>query len=588
MAATQNMILKVSADTTEVTKSIDKVGDSVDGTSGAVSGLTGQLDKMTGGAVTGFRNFAKGVKTGVLGLKTFKVALAATGIGLILVAFGALASYFTSTKKGAEQLKVATAALGAIFDVLRDRVSKMGEVLFEAISNPQETIKNIGKLIKDNLINRFEGMLELIPAVGKAISLALKGKFLEAGKVAADAAGKMVLGVESVTDVVEKAGEAVSGLTEEITKEAQAAKDLQAAMNALKDEERDFIKVRAETNKQIAEARLLAEDETLSVEKRLEALQRAVDLEKETVAEQLRLAEERARIAREQVDLGESLEEDFQRVAEAEAAVIDLQTASLRTQKRLGTELNSLKLESINLQREQLKNELDIAKATVKSMEARKDSEIKTLQVTQEVATATLQTRQQSFADQVLGAETTEEAIRRQRRETFEDFKNGAESAGHQALEFASMTLNIMSSLNTLFTKDEEKRAKRSFEIGKKLAIVSTIMNTAEAVGSALAKDSTFPGSRFIAAAAAGIAGAAQVATIKRQKFDSGGSTPSPPPPGTSLTGGAAQGQSPQLDLGFLGGGAGQDGFRTYVIASEVSNSQQANQKINDQAALVG
>ena len=46
--------------------------------------------------------------------------------------------------------------------------------------------------------------------------------------------------------------------------------------------------------------------------------------------------------------------------------------------------------------------------------------------------------------------------------------------------------------------------------------------------------------------------------------------------------------RSPQLDLGFLGEGAGQTGFRSYVIASEVSNSQQANQRINDQASLVG
>ena len=154
-------------------------------------------------------------------------------------------------------------------------------------------------------------------------------------------------------------------------------------------------------------------------------------------------------------------------------------------------------------------------------------------------------------------------------------------------MEFASMTLDIMSSLNTLFTKDEEKRAKRSFEIGKKLAIVSTIMNTAEAVGSALAKDGTFPGSRFIAAAAAGLAGAAQVATIKRQEFNAGGAPP-PPPTAPNLTGGTAPGQSPQLDLGFLGAGAGQAGFRSYVIASEVSNSQQANQRINDQASLIG
>ena len=45
---------------------------------------------------------------------------------------------------------------------------------------------------------------------------------------------------------------------------------------------------------------------------------------------------------------------------------------------------------------------------------------------------------------------------------------------------------------------------------------------------------------------------------------------------------------APQLDLGFLGGGAGQTGIRTYVVSSEVTNSQQANQRINDQASLVG
>ena len=82
--------------------------------------------------------------------------------------------------------------------------------------------------------------------------------------------------------------------------------------------------------------------------------------------------------------------------------------------------------------------------------------------------------------------------------------------------------------------------------------------------------------------------GGVQIATIAKSRFKSAGS----PPPAPSGGGGGAAGlptpTAPQLDLSFLGGEAGQDGFRTYVIASEVSNSQQANQKINDQAALVG
>tara|TARA_R100000329_G_scaffold61577_1_gene54921 strand:- start:22559 stop:24139 length:1581 start_codon:yes stop_codon:yes gene_type:complete len=526
MATQQDYVLKFSADTGNVNSAIQDVQTGVEGTSGAVSGLTNQLDKMTGGAVSGFRNLTGGIKNGVTGLKSFKVALAATGIGAILVAIGTLITYFTSTKRGAEQLKVATAALGAAFDVLRDRVSKIGGALVKFFTGD------------------FKGALDDV-----------KSSF--------------------------------TGITDEIIRETKAASDLERAMNQLKDEEREFTKARAATNLEISKARLLAEDDTLTVEERIDALQRAVELEQKTVDEQLRLAEERARIAREQIALGESLEEDLQRVADAEAAVLDLQSASLRTQKRLQTELNSLRTEGIAKAKEAAQAEIDIMKATAEANTKRREEDTKTLQVTTENQEKTLQVSTTSLAEQVLGTETAEEEKRRLRRETFQDFKNGAELAGHQALEFAEMTLSFIGDLNTIFTQDEEKRAKRSFEIGKKLAIVTTIMNTAEAIGSALAKDATFPGSRFLAAAAAGAAGAAQVATISRQQFEAGvtGGTTSvnrpnltePPSP-----------TAPQLDLGFLGAGAGQTGFRTYVVSSEVSNAQQANQRINDQATLVG
>ena len=526
MATQQDYVLKFSADTGNVNSAIQDVQTGVEGTSGAVSGLTNQLDKMTGGAVSGFRNLTGGIKNGVTGLKSFKVALAATGIGLLLVAIGTLISYFTSTKRGAEQLKVATAALGAAFDVLRDRVSKIG-----------------GALVKF-----FTG----------------------------DFSGALADVKDSFT-----------GITDEIIRETQAASDLERAMNRLKDEERDFTKARAATNLEISKARLLAEDDTLTVEERIDALQRAVELEQKTVDEQLRLAEERARIAREQVALGESLEEDLNRVAEAEAAVLDLQSASLRTQKRLQTELNSLRAEGIAKAKEAAQAEIDLMKATAEANEKRIESEQKTLQVTTETQEKTLQINNNSLAQQVLGTETAEEEKRRAQRETFEDFTNGAELVGRQALEFAQMTLSFIGDLNTIFTQDEEKRAKRSFEIGKKLAIVQTIMNTAEAIGSALAKDATFPGSRFIAAAAAGAAGAAQIATIRRQEFDAGVSGAAASVNRPNLTEPPSP-TAPQLDLGFLGGGAGQTGFRTYVVSSEVSNAQQANQRINDQATLVG
>ena len=630
MATQQDILLKFSADTGNVDSAIQDVQGGVEKTDTAVGGLTNQLDKMSGGAITGFRNFTAGIKTGVTGLKSFKVALAATGIGLLVVAIASLVSYFRSTKEGAEKLKVIMSTLGAVVDVIRDRVSEMGKILFEAISNPQETIKNLGKLIKENLMNRFEGMLELIPAVGTAISLALKGKFSEAGKVATDAAGKVFLGVESVTDAVGKAGEAIADLTEEIKKEAQAAADLEKALNKLKDEERDFIKQRAETNKQIAEARLLAEDDTLAVEERIEALQRAVDLEQQTVDEQLRLAEERARITREQVALGESTEEDLQRVAEAEAAVIDLQTASLKTQKRLQTELNSLKAEAAAAQKaesekekKRIKDEQEArekayqdqlkAKQTLEdelyreSLNAREQEELALMQeFDMRVALAgddegLIQAATESFNQKI---KSIDDKYRKQKADAdkaqrdADDVANAKkikeeEKVQQAKFQIASQGIAAVSALSTAFASKDEANAERQFKIQKALSLASATVSATEAVVNAYKSAKAnpvfgaIPGYAGAQAAFAAAFGVAQVATIARTKFKAPAKVQTPSGGGGG-GGSAPTPTTPQLDLGFLGGGAGQTGIRTYVVSSEVSNSQQANQRINDQASLVG
>ena len=55
--------------------------------------------------------------------------IASTGLGLFLVALGSITTFFTSTKRGADALSVAFAGIGAAVNVLRDRVSQIGETL---------------------------------------------------------------------------------------------------------------------------------------------------------------------------------------------------------------------------------------------------------------------------------------------------------------------------------------------------------------------------------------------------------------------------------------------------------------------------
>ena len=60
---------------------------------------------------------------------TIKAGIMSTGIGALVIAVGSLISYFTNTKRGADQLSQAFTAMGAVVDVLTDRLSKVGEAI---------------------------------------------------------------------------------------------------------------------------------------------------------------------------------------------------------------------------------------------------------------------------------------------------------------------------------------------------------------------------------------------------------------------------------------------------------------------------
>ena len=215
---------------------------------------------------------------------TIKAGIMSTGIGALLIAFGSLATYFTSTQRGADKLKLALTGISAAFNVIRDRISTVGE----------------------------------------AISLAFSGKFTEAS---------------------DKLKESVTGIVDEIKEEVSVMTALEKRVQALRDAEIQFTVQRAKTRKEIEKARLLAEDETKSQEVRIEALKKALKLEEETTNQELKLARERVRIQEEQMEISENLVEDEKKLADFRADVINKETKSFRLQKRVKTEINELNRE---------------------------------------------------------------------------------------------------------------------------------------------------------------------------------------------------------------------------------------------------
>ena len=240
---------------------------------------------------------------------SIKAGLISTGIGAFVVIIGSLISYFMNTKKGAEALERVFAGVGAAIAVITDRISK----------------------------------------IGGAIAKVFSGDFAGA---AADVKG------------------ALSGIGDELASEYNQAMNLKRIFQEIADTEREFNKERAQTNQEIAKAQLIAEDESKTLEERMEALQRANELELTTTAKALDLQKQKTEAKRQEVALGESLAEDLDALAAEEIKLIEMQTRSFKIRKKLGVAVETLRVEA----RAKQKARVDERK---KELKAIADAEIK-------------------------------------------------------------------------------------------------------------------------------------------------------------------------------------------------------------------
>jgi hypothetical protein len=161
-------------------------------------------------------------------------------------------------------------------------------------------------------------------------------------------------------------------------------------------------------------------------------------------------------------------------------------------------------------------------------------------------------------------------------------------AAQEQKMQLTQMALGSLGSLADALTANGVLNAKQSFKVNKSLQLAQAGIGAVQAVQSVLADPTLVGPARFIAAAAVGITGAANVAKIAAMKFNPG--TTTPPPPGTMGGGGGGGGSTaaPALDLSFLNNKQTKaQPIQSYVLATNVTSAQDAQQKILDQSKLI-
>ena len=535
-------------------KAADKLDDSLEDTADAADDvgeaskqMSGGLDKMSGGLITMFKGAVKGAKTFVMGLKTLKGAMIATGVGALVVAVGSLVSYFTKTKKGAEMLEIATAALGVVMGKLFDTFSSLGEIIVGVFTNPLDAIKGIGTALENFVMDKVNKLMEGLGFLGSAFKKLFAGDF--SGAMADGTQGvlklnqalnPMVIAAELAADAVTNVVEATKELAKETYDAVSASNALTQRSIALRKSIRDTNEAFSDQRKEIADLNKQGDDTSLSIEKRIEATEKAAAKEQALMDQRVANAQEAIDIQIAQMALTESLEADEIALSELRVALSDVQTESLGVQTGLLTKVNGLYLEQEATAKEiadaellriatlkaavqsEQQNEIDavaLKYATLNEMAKGNAETEKLLKEKQEADLLAITEKYAAKEEEVtITAEKTKQELRKETIDAILGMTNAA--------------FSLFAALDQGRENDDKKTAKKRFQRAKKMQMASAVMSTGSAIIASLSAPPIglgFPAG-LPGAITAGLTGAASIASISKTRFDSGGSgTPSAP-----------------------------------------------------------
>lgn len=409
----EKIVIQLETDSKEAVDSIKEVNKSVETTNETTGELTNSLDKMTGGAISGFTGILKSVKKAVLGFKSLKVAIAATGIGALLIAITAIGQAFTRSEEGQNKFAKLMGVIGAVTGEFLDAVADLGEKLITIFTNPQKAIQDFASTIKEFVLDRINLAIEGFGLLGGAIAKVFKGDFKGALTDAKEGVIAFNRGLNPAVIVTEALVKGTNNLVKATKDLTKAAKEEAIIAGQIADQrakadkvERALLVERAEADRKVAELREIAADkENKTLQERLSAIKEAGQIESEITAREIEAAKLRLQAKQEENALGKSTKADLDEEAQLKARVIQLETGRLKIQKALTAELTT----ALREQKAEEKRLEDEAKADKKERDAKElEEKKKILEEEKKIEAERVALRENTFntAVQLAGAES--------------------------------------------------------------------------------------------------------------------------------------------------------------------------------------
>ena len=607
------------------------------------------LDGVSGGAIGKFKGLQSSIGGVVKGFKSLKFAILASGIGALLLAVLAVGKAFTSSEEGQNKFAKTLGVIGSVTGNLLDLLSDLGEKIISVFENPKQAITDFANLIKNNIINRFNGILELIPQLSKSIQQLFKGDFSGAAETAGNAVAKVTLGTNNLSDSIKRTAAELKKFAKEVADDAKVSANIADQRAKADKTDRGLIVQRSEANRKRAELLEKSQNrELFTAKQRISFLQQASKIEEDITNKEIESAKLRRDALISENTLSKSNKEALQAEEEAKAKVIDLETARLSKQKEVTgqivglmeqeksaakavsderkkdaderiAELEKEKAERIKKANEEAKTELDrlnsiaaiqdeftkrredeLAVTTLQKLELEKERKI--------LALEQLGADEQAKADvlKFYAEKIAEENIAIKKKSGKEEVANDKAVAEAKA-SIRQGNLNNVGAGFALLAQlaGRNKSLQAAALIGESaVGIAKTVINTQAANSAAVLKYALIPGGLALAAAeksinniGAGISIAANVSATAKglSALGGGGSAPSRSSVGSIGTAPSIAsippafnvvGQSSTNQLASAIGGQSQQPTRAYVVSGDVTNAQQLDRNIIQGASI--
>ncbi len=247
-------------------------------------------------------------------------------VALLAKAFEAIKEAFTGTQRGADLFNT---VMGTISTMMKDFVNfifdnfgKVVDFFKQVFENPIESIKKLGDLIKENLIERFNSLLDTFGYLGESLSKLFSGDFSGAWESVKKAGKESIDIITGVNNTVDRTVEAVTEAADAIADYTKKVWDQNAALvEAKKQAEISQAlanKLKEQKDREAEQLRQIRDEERNTIEDRIKANNdlKAVldDLEKQS----LKLADSKIYEANLQYKLS-GLATDYAKLIQAQA-----------------------------------------------------------------------------------------------------------------------------------------------------------------------------------------------------------------------------------------------------------------------------